>query len=220
MRRYTSPILLFTVITIVATRFDGTSAAQTSAVSPNSQTSPVEVTGGTVAFEAGTNISAINVHGKSTNLRGRARIRQDGSTIAIEQLQAAVPVKTLVTGLGLRDEHMRKYIFTTGDGQTPDLTFAADSASCAAQSGSESVCKILGQLVIRGTARPFTMTLRVSRAGEAYRASGDGAVRLSSYGIDRPSQLGVTTTDDVKLHLEFTAKPSARQVAAGPGGVE
>jgi hypothetical protein len=43
-------------------------------------------------------------------------------------------------------------------------------------------------------------------------------VKLSSYGIERPSQLGVTTADDVKLHLEFTVKPAAPAVAVLKGG--
>ncbi len=53
----------------------------------------------------------------------------------------------------------------------------------------------------------------MKKVGDAYRAAGDGIVKLSSYGISRPSQLGVTTTDEVKLHLEFTAKAAASQMA-------
>ena len=44
-------------------------------------------------------------------------------------------------------------------------------------------------------------------------------VKLSAYGIERPSQLGVTTTDDVKLHLEFTAKATTSQMVARAGEV-
>jgi hypothetical protein len=31
---------------------------------------------------------------------------------------------------------------------------------------------------------------------------------LSAYGIEKPSQLGVHTEDDVKLRLDFTARPA------------
>ena len=37
----------------------------------------------------------------------------------------------------------------------------------------------------------------------------DGVVTLSTYGIGQPSQLGVRMRDDVKLHLDFTARPAA-----------
>ena len=35
----------------------------------------------------------------------------------------------------------------------------------------------------------------------------DGTVKLSAYGIEQPSQFGVHTLDDVKLHLDFTVRP-------------
>ena len=33
-------------------------------------------------------------------------------------------------------------------------------------------------------------------------------MKLSTYGIPPPSQLGVGTDDDIKLRLEFTARPA------------
>ena len=74
---------------------------------------------------------------------------------------------------------------------------------------------VSGQLTIRGTERPFAITLNVKKVGNAYRAAGDGIVKLSTYGIARPSQLGVTTSDEVKLHLEFTAKASQMLARGG-----
>lgn len=177
---------------------------------PGGPAATVEVQGGTATFDVGTNVSAISVHGKSTNLRGRAQIRQAGDAIAIGELEATLPVTTITTGMGLRDSHMRKYVFTTGDGQTPDLTFVADSAECAAAAAGRSTCTVSGQLAIRGTPKPFAITLNVSKLGDGYHAAGEGTVKLSAYGIPPPSQLGVTTNDDVKLRLEFTAKPANR----------
>jgi polyisoprenoid-binding protein YceI len=169
---------------------------------------PVEVRDGTATFDADTNVGAISVHGKSTNVRGRALVRQAGEAIVLEQVQAVLAVKSISTGMGLRDEHMRKYVFTTTDGQVPDVTFTSDRSECAA-SGGDSTCQVSGTLAIRGTPRPFTIALKVQKAGDGFKAKGDSTVKLSAYGIERPSQLGVTTTDDVKLHLEFTAKPAA-----------
>jgi polyisoprenoid-binding protein YceI len=177
----------------------------------------VEVQGGTAAFEANTNISAVNVHGKSTALTGRAEVRRAGDVLSIQNMEATVAVKTLETGMGLRDQHMRKYVFTTPDGQLPDLKLAAGKAQCTL-GGAESPCQLTGDLTIRGIARPFTMTLRLARAGDAYRASGDTTVKLSTYGIERPSELGVTTADEVKLHLDFTAKPTPAQMTRNGGG--
>ncbi|HXT30273.1 MAG TPA: hypothetical protein VN716_13360, partial [Vicinamibacterales bacterium] len=59
-----------------------------------------------------------------------------------------------------------------------------------------------------GTARPFSISLKVTEDRDSYRASGDGIVKLSAYGIPQPSQLGVHTDDEIKLRLEFTARPA------------
>ena len=173
----------------------------------------VEVKNGTAAFEVGTNVGAISVHGKSNDLTARLRMRQAPDGAVLEGIEAAVPVKSLGTGMGLRDSHMRKYVFTTSDGQQPDLRFSADKAVCTKADARQSTCELTGNLAIRGTERPFTVVLKVSEDGDTLRAVGDGKVTLSAYGIERPSQLGVTTEDDVKLRFDLTAKTGARPVA-------
>jgi polyisoprenoid-binding protein YceI len=173
----------------------------------------VEVRGGTAIFAVDTNISAISVHGKSSEVTARLRLRQAPDGVVLEGIEAALPVKSLGTGMGLRDSHMRKYIFTTGDGQVPDLKFSADKAVCSKAAARQSTCELAGDLAIRGTARPFKVVLKVSEDGDTFRAVGDGIVTLSAYGIERPSQLGVTTSDDVKLRFDFTGKAGPRAVA-------
>ena len=165
----------------------------------------VEVRGGTAAFDAATNVSAIAIHGKSAALEGRAKVRDGANGFEIQQLEASVPVKTLNTGMGLRDEHMRKHVFTTADGQLPDLRFSAQTSTCSG-SDKQATCDVKGELTMRGTAKPFTITLKVTRESGSFRAVGDGVVKLSAYGIPAPSQLGVTVVDDVKLHLDFVAR--------------
>jgi polyisoprenoid-binding protein YceI len=177
----------------------------------------VEVRGGTCSFEVDTSLPVLSVHGKSSALEGRVRVRRRTEGPVLEQIEATVPVKSLGTGLKLRDEHMRKHVFTTVDGQMPDVRFVAGGAACARKSANQSTCQVTGELTIRGTARPFTVALAVKEDGDRFHASGDGIVRLSAYGIEKPSQLGVTTSDEVKLRLEFTARPG-REVVATSGG--
>jgi polyisoprenoid-binding protein YceI len=174
----------------------------------------VEVHGGTVTFDAGTNVSAISVHGKSSSLEGHARVHQTEQGLAIDEVEASVPVASLATGMGLRDTHMRKYVFTTAGGQTPDVKLEAGHAVCAQAAGHDLTCQLSGNLAIRGEERPFAMTLRISESSGTFRAAGAADVKLSAWQIDRPSQLGVITDDDVRLHLEFTGHQVASQ--AGP----
>ena len=88
------------------------------------------------------------------------------------------------------------------------MKFTAKQATCSKTGSNQSTCDVTGDLSIRGTARPFTIALKVSENGDAYRASGEGMVKLSAYGIPQPSQLGVHTDDEIKLKLDFTARPA------------
>ena len=193
------------IAALVSTAAAGTAAAQ----SPSgSAPTPVEVRGGTASFDVGTNVPALSVHGKSTSLEARGQIRPGANGPQLEQIEATVPVKTLGTGMGLRDDHMRKYVFTTPDGQTPDVKFTAKQAACSKSGSNQSTCDVTGDLSIRGIARPFTIALKVNENGDSYRAQGEGLVKLSTYGIPQPSQLGVHTDDEIKLRLDFTARPA------------
>jgi polyisoprenoid-binding protein YceI len=205
-----------TVAFVIATIAAAPALAQ-SAAAP--APTPVEVRGGTAIFDVGTNVPALAVHGKSTSLQGRVRVRRGPDGPILEQIDAVLPVRTLGTGLGLRDEHMRKRIFTTEDGNVPDVRFVADKATCSKVAANQSTCQLAGDLVIRGTSRPFTIALKVTEDGDSYHASGDSVVKLSTYGIAQPSQLGVWTSDEVKLRLDFTGRPAATAIAVATTGV-
>ena len=176
-------------------------------------TAPTEVRGGSISFEVGTNVG-ISVHGESKALQGKVRVREGAAGLRLEQIEAVVPVQSLNTGMKLRDGHMRKYIFETPEGQTPDLRFTAEQAECKPAGGNgQSTCVASGVLVIRGTSRPFVMDLAVTRDNEQFRVKGDGTVLLSAYGIERPSQLGVKTDDKVTLHLELSGRSATAPAA-------
>lgn len=182
------------------------------------ESAPADVRGGSVTFDVGTNVFAISVHGKSSALDGRARVRQSPNSLRLEQIEATVPVESLKTGMNLRDEHMRKYIFRTPEGHHPDLRFSAERAECSPGPSGASTCIASGQLAIRGTSRPFAIQLAVTQNGGRFRVSGEGKVVLSTYGIERPSQFGVRTDDEVLLHLEFDATSVTAVTAASTAG--
>jgi polyisoprenoid-binding protein YceI len=172
----------------------------------------VQIQRGTATFDASTNVAAISVHGRSTALEGRARIRHAVDGLVIENLEATVPVKTLNTGVSLRDEHMRKAVFTTSAGLVPNMRFTAERSKCS-PAGRAWRCQLSGSLTIRDVSRPLTLGVVVSGESERFRAVGDGRLRLSAYGIVPPSQFGVTTQDLVRLHVEFVAQRVEEQVA-------
>jgi polyisoprenoid-binding protein YceI len=193
----------------------GISSALTFAADSTKTTDAMQIAveGGTATFVSPTNVSAISVKGKSTALHAEVAMRRTPDGLQLERIEASMPVMSLVTGMNLRDEHMRKYIFTTPEGKTPDLRFEGENTACPA--GKETVCQVSGNLSIRGVAHAFTLPVRIKDDGTQFKATGDGTVKLSDYGIEQPSQLGVKSTNEVHLHLEFVAKPAPARVAGG-----
>ena len=180
----------------------------------------MDINQASVSFDVATNVPALRVHGKSSAVTAHAHLKAEPEGFVIERIEARVPVSSLQTGLELRDQHMRKYIFTTAEGQVPDVEFSSDRAACPNDGRSQrATCVVSGVLTLRGTARPFAVTLVVSEERSVIRVSGHGIVKLSAYGIDQPSQLGVRTTDDVKLKVELTARRATAQAAVNSGSM-
>jgi polyisoprenoid-binding protein YceI len=171
---------------------------------------------GTAIFSVTTNMPGVTVKGKSESLHGNVQIRRASEGIVLEHIEAWLPVKTLGTGISLRDEHMRRYVFTTFSGEIPDLRFEGGNASCpGVLAGREATCNISGTLSIRGIPRNFSIMFKIREANgsPSFRGGGDGLVRLSDYGIDSPSQFGVKTANEIQIHLEIPETTAAQKGA-------
>lgn len=179
----------------------------------------IAVESASATFSTGTNVPAVSVKGKSSAVQLHARMRRGGQGTIFESIEATLPVKTLATGMNVRDEHMRKYVFTSPDGRQPDLRFESSQVACPGlEPGREAACTVSGTLAIRGVPRSFSMVLKIKEdSGGTFRAAGDGAVKLSDYGIEQPSQFGVKTANEVRLHLDFVARRHLAASAAEGG---
>jgi polyisoprenoid-binding protein YceI len=177
---------------------------------------------GTATFHAGTNVPGIEVKGTSNALSARADVVKHDKGLLVERIEASLPVKSLATGMKIRDEHMRKYIFATSGGQEPDIQFIAGTVSCPALGAAQGyACQLSGSLSIRGLSRPITVNLKVkeqSGSASAFRVTGEGIVKLSDYGIAAPSQFGVKPVNEVEIHLDFTGRQSPALKASLGGG--
>lgn len=204
-----TPVLALTALTAILTAADSARPAV------------VAVDSGSVTFDVGTNISAVSVHGKSTGVRGSVRAKKDGAQLRLDEVTVSLAVDTLATGMSLRDEHMKKYIFTTSSNQMPELRFTGGNYACPMDSATgEASCSFPGNLSIRGIEKPLSIWLKVKSSGSSYRAVGDGVVKLSDYGIERPSQFGVKCAAEVKIHIEIQGKEIAVEFSSRlPGGV-
>jgi len=103
----------------------------------------IAVQGGTATFIAKTNVPAVSIKGKSTAMVAKLTLRRSEAGVELEHIDAGLPVKTLLTGMGMRDEHMHKYIFTAAGGQVPDLHFEGEKATCSS-AGKDITCQLAG----------------------------------------------------------------------------
>jgi len=161
---------------------------------------------GKTTFTTPTNMPGLTVKGKSDALHARAQIHRTAEGLTFDRIEASLAVETLATGIALRDQHMRQEVFTAPGGKIPEIRFEATNVLCpGVLAGRETTCKIAGSLNFRGIPRNFFLMLKIRQANPAsvFRASGDGSVKLSDYGIEPPTQFGVKTADEVQIHLEI-----------------
>jgi polyisoprenoid-binding protein YceI len=164
---------------------------------------PLKVESGTASFNAGTTVRGVEVSGKSNALTAHVEIVRADAELTLRRVDAVLPARSLTTGMKVRDDHMRKYIFQDASGQEPDLRFSSEGGACAT-AGNMFECPVVGEFQMRGMSHPFTMALRVKQmSGTAYHAEGSGVIKLSDYGIEPPSQFGVKMLDEVKIHIDF-----------------
>jgi polyisoprenoid-binding protein YceI len=182
----------------------------------------VVVENGLATFDVATTVPVIDVSGKATALQAHAQISRGDNGITIEHIEASLPVSAIKTGMAMRDSHMAKYIFTTAKGEVPDVRFESEKIDCPGVApGHETACSISGKLSIRDVLHAFSLSAKVRQdaGGASFRVVGDGIVKLSDYGIERPTQLGVSTSDDVKIHLDFNGREGAiPTMTASSGG--
>src|SRR5205085_7384341 len=70
----------------------------------------VTIHGGHVSFSVSTSTLGIDVQGKSDDLEGRVAMHRAADGVILDRVTASLPVKSLHTGIGLRDSHMRKWV--------------------------------------------------------------------------------------------------------------
>src|SRR5664279_2218337 len=121
----------------------------------------IQSSNGVLTFEAPTNVTGVEIKGKSTSITALADVSASGTQLLVRDIQVSVPVNSLATGMKVRDDHMRRYIFRTNTGNEPDLRFAAGSAACSALAAREYQCAVEGTLEVRGTAKPAGFTVKV-----------------------------------------------------------
>ena len=177
----------------------------------------------TAALEPGSTVTyrAADPRG---SFEGRApveglELRFDPAAPQDARLRVVVRPERFDSGIFIRDVNAQRTVFETGT--YPEASFVLRRAEGPALPEAGSVRLALsGDLTLHGVTRAITTEVLLEREGERVRASGSFELRLSDYGVRRPSFLFWTVDDRVAisfaLELRLVSGASASGAAA-PG---
>ncbi len=152
---------------------------------------------GSVKFTATGNPSALTINGEGDAPKGRFEI--DGTKLTG---QAKFDLKSLQTGLSLRDRHMRdKYLEVE---KFPEATLALKKVTWPAdkQTGDfEAKGPFEGELTLHGVTKPVQGQATLTRSGAQLKTDTEFTIKLTDFSIAVPSFAEITVADMVKVQV-------------------
>jgi polyisoprenoid-binding protein YceI len=131
-----------------------------------------------------------------------------GNPLALEG-NLAVDLRTVDTGIDLRNEHLREKYLEVEKGAGYDQAVLSDVAlqglKTDAPAGKGS---FTASLMLHGVRKTVTGPVEIRQAGTGWRVRASFPVNLPDYNIDKPRYLGVGVRDTVQVSVTFTATQS------------
>jgi len=139
---------------------------------------------------------------KTVALSGSLISRANGSPTLDGSL--AVDLRTLDTGIGLRNEHLREKYLEVNKGTGFDTaTLSAIDLTGLGPVAPEGKGSFTGLLTVHGIAKTVTGPVDVRRADGGLRVKASFRLDLSDYGIAKPRYLGIGVTNTVRVEVAF-----------------
>jgi polyisoprenoid-binding protein YceI len=115
----------------------------------------------------------------------------------------AVDLRTLKTGIGLRDRHMRDNYL---EASKPEFEKAVIEDIKIEKLDGKTTFN--GTLVLHGERRPISGSATLERRDGGYNVQAEFPVRVSEYKITKPTYLGVGVQDEIKIKVAMTVLPA------------
>lgn len=139
---------------------------------------------------------------RTAALRGSVIARANGSSMLDGSL--AVDLRTLDTGIGLRNEHLREKYLEVNKGTGFDTaTLSAIDLTGLNPAAPEGKGTFTGLLTVHGVAKTVTGAVDVRRADGSLRVKASFALEVSDYGIAKPRYLGVGVANTIQVEVAF-----------------
>lgn len=115
-----------------------------------------------------------------------------------------VDLKTLETGITLRDSHLRTTYLEVEKGDDYAKAVLSDlRISGAEAAGLNGKGKFTGTLRLHGVERPVSGSVEIRRTGQMVRIRASFPVSITQFNIPTPRYLGVGVRDEVSVQVTF-----------------
>ena len=136
--------------------------------------------------------AGLKIEGTTSDLA----VAEQGGNVTI-----TVPLSNLVTGISLRDRHMKeKYLEVP---KFPAATLVIARSALKLPSGDGVEADAPATVTIHGQTKPVSVHYDAKRAGNSIAAHGSFRVNMHDFGVEVPSYLGVTVRPDVDVSATF-----------------
>ena len=120
-----------------------------------------------------------------------------------------VDLKGIVTGIGLRDQHLREKYLETARGDGFDAAVLSDIRLPEADASVQGRARFTAILLLHGTKQAVSGQAEIRRDGSGVKVDATFPITLSAYGIPEPRYLGVGVKDEVVVKTTLIIAPEA-----------
>ena len=140
--------------------------------------------------------------------RGREPGRLDG--------ELTLDLRTLRTGIGLRDSHLRDYLEVEQSVNEEAVLSEIQVDGIGPEGFTTGTYQFHARLRLHGREQRVAGTVQIRASGSRVHAQAEFPIRLSDFAIERPAYLGIGVKDDLTVHVGLDALPvDAQTVSAG-----
>jgi polyisoprenoid-binding protein YceI len=139
----------------------------------------------------------------TTALTGRVSASAGSASLDGE---LSVDLKTLDTGIGLRNRHMLDNYLEVQKGGDFEVAAMSQIDVGTLESGvADGTRPFTARLHLHGTTQAVSGTAKLITHGSSVRVEASFPVRISDYGIAEPRHLGVGVKNEIGVHVVFLA---------------
>lgn len=123
--------------------------------------------------------------------------------------EIALDLRTIETGISLRNRHLRENYLEVDKGRGFDHAVLSEIVLARADGpGFRGKTKFEGTLLLHGVSRPIAGEAVVRAEGPGVRVDADFVLTLTDFGIEPPQYMGVGVSNKLAVKVSFAARPT------------